>query len=83
MEALVDRKSLSELPAGAKGIILDYQGGRGLRNRLVSIGFTPGALVSMTQNYGRGPLIVTLRGARVALGRGEAARIIVEPGKYV
>lgn len=46
--------------------------------RLVSLGFTPGAEVSMTQNYGYGPLIVTVRGTRVALGRVEAAKIIVE-----
>ena len=32
----------------------------------------------MTQNYGRGPLIVMVRGTRVALGRGEAAQIFVD-----
>jgi Fe2+ transport system protein FeoA len=32
----------------------------------------------MTQNYGRGPLIVIVRGTRVALGRSEAAKIVVE-----
>ncbi len=46
--------------------------------RLVSLGFTPGAEVSMSQNYGRGPLIVTVRGTHVALGRVEAAKIFVE-----
>jgi len=46
--------------------------------RLASLGFTPGAEVSMNQNYGRGPLIVTVRGTHVALGRIEAAQIFVE-----
>jgi Fe2+ transport system protein FeoA len=32
----------------------------------------------MSQNYGRGPLIVTVRGTHVALGRMEAARIVVQ-----
>jgi Fe2+ transport system protein FeoA len=32
----------------------------------------------MTQNYGNGPLIVTVRGTSVALGRVEAAKILVE-----
>jgi Fe2+ transport system protein FeoA len=29
------------------------------------------------QNYGRGPIVVALRGTLVALGRAEAARIFV------
>jgi ferrous iron transport protein A len=47
--------------------------------RLASLGFTPGARIAMTQNYGRGPLIVTVRGTCVALGRGEAEQILVQP----
>jgi Fe2+ transport system protein FeoA len=42
------------------------------------MGFTPGAEVEMTHNYGRGPLIVSVRGANVALGRGEARHISIE-----
>ena len=52
-------------------------GGRAISNRLVSLGFTPGVEVDMVQNYGHGPLIVALRGTRVALGRGEAGKILV------
>jgi ferrous iron transport protein A len=70
--------TLSELPVGEQATLLTLPGGRGLSARLVAIGFTPGVQVSMTQNYGRGPLIVAVRGARVALGRGEAQRIVVE-----
>ncbi|MBN2258528.1 MAG: ferrous iron transport protein A [Anaerolineaceae bacterium] len=36
----------------------------------------------MTQNIGYGPLIVTVRGTRVALGRREAAKILVEREPY-
>jgi len=32
----------------------------------------------MVQNFGRGPLIVLVRGTRLALGRGEAAKIKVK-----
>ncbi|NMD30963.1 MAG: ferrous iron transport protein A, partial [Chloroflexi bacterium] len=42
------------------------------------LGFTPGVQITMIQNYGWGPLIVIVRGTRVALGRGEASQIIVE-----
>jgi len=72
------RTSLAELPANEHAIILSFANGRPETNRLVSLGFTPGANVDMTQNYGHGPLIVTVRGTRIALGRGEAAKIFVE-----
>jgi ferrous iron transport protein A len=47
---------------------------------MASLGITPGAKIDMTQNYGHGPLIVIVRGTRVALGRGEAAKVLVERG---
>jgi ferrous iron transport protein A len=74
------RISLSEVAAGEAATVLDFLGGRMVNNRLASLGFTPGVTVDMAQNYGRGPLIVKVRGTRVALGRGEAAKIIVERG---
>ena len=74
----IRRISLAEITAGEDATLLVFQGGRTVNNRLASLGFTPGVRVNMTQNYGRGPLIVTVRGTRVALGRGEATKIIVE-----
>ncbi len=69
---------LSEMNTGDTAAIHSFRGGQLVNNRLASLGFTPGARVNMTQNFGSGPLIVTIRGTRVALGRGEAAKIIVE-----
>ena len=70
--------SLSELLVNEKGTIHSFTIGRTETNRLASLGLTPGAQVDMTQNYGHGPLIVIVRGTRVALGRGEASKIFVE-----
>ena len=70
--------SLTELSVDKHATILAFNIGTVEATRLVSLGFTPGAEVSMSQNYGRGPLIVTVRGTRVALGRTEAAKIVVE-----
>ena len=72
------RISLSEMAVGEEGTLLSCQGGRLFVNRLASLGFTPGVRVIMVQNYGHGPLLVTVRGSQVALGRGEATKIIVE-----
>jgi Fe2+ transport system protein FeoA len=70
--------SLNELSVNHHATISAFHIGSVEATRLVSLGFTPGAEVSMTQNYGRGPLIVNVRGTSVALGRMEAAKIFVK-----
>ncbi len=68
---------LAKMHAGEHATVISFQGGHVLVSRLTSLGFTPGVEIIMMQNYGHGPLIVSVRGARVALGRGEAQKIIV------
>ena len=70
--------SLANLSAGQQAMIESLHGGRGLVSRLAVLGFIPGQNINMVQNFGHGPLIVEVRGARVALGRGEASKIIVK-----
>ncbi len=78
MDPVVSRPiPLSELPADEHAVILAFRMAGRLTPRLAALGFTPGAEVDMDQNYGHGPLIVTVRGAQVALGREEAAGISV------
>ncbi|MDP2871483.1 MAG: FeoA family protein [Bacillota bacterium] len=50
-----------------------------VEERLAALGFVPGARLAVQSNYGRGPVIVTIRGAHVAVGRGQAHRILVRP----
>jgi ferrous iron transport protein A len=69
--------ALTELSVDHQATVSAFHIGTSEATRLVSLGLTPGAEVSMTQNYGRGPLIVTVRGTHVALGRIEAAKILV------
>lgn len=73
-----ERIPLNALPAGEVGVVRQLAGGQGFRSRLATLGFTPGVEVNMVQNFGRGPLIVLVRDTRVALGRGEAAKVLVE-----
>ncbi len=72
------RIPLSELLVNEHATILSFRGGRAVTSRLAGLGFTPGAEVVMTQNYGHGPLIVSVRGTHVALGRDEAAKISIQ-----
>jgi ferrous iron transport protein A len=71
---------LNELQAGETGVVRELDGGTHFRSRMASLGFTPGALVKMLQNYRHGAVIVSLRGTRVALGRGEARKVGVSRG---
>ena len=74
----VPPKTLSDLPVGTHGVVRGLCGGREFIGRVAVLGFTVGAKVTAIQNYGRGPVIVAVRDTRVALGRGEAAKIQVE-----
>jgi ferrous iron transport protein A len=68
---------LTQLGAHEEGTVHTLRGGRGFVSRLATLGFTPGAPLTMVQNFGHGPLIVSVRDARIALGRGEAAHVMV------
>ncbi len=69
--------SLSDIKTGKMAVISSLQEGNELNRRLTSLGLTPGVHVEIVQNFGHGPMIVSIRGTRVALGRGEATKIFV------
>jgi Fe2+ transport system protein FeoA len=73
-----DQSFLSEIPTGTNVILDSLCEGNELNRRLTSLGFTPGIGIEIVQNYGFGPMIVNVRGTRIALGRGEAAKIFVQ-----
>jgi len=68
---------LSEIHTGGSAIIYDLKGGHEFAARVAALGFTVGERVSILQNSGRGPVLVRVRGSRIALGRGEARKIQV------
>ncbi len=67
--------TLASLPVRATGRVRDLHGGQDFLARMAALGFTPGAKVAMLQNFGHGPVIVAVRGTRIALGRGEAGKV--------
>ncbi len=68
---------LAKLNPGETGLIGSLEGGHHFVSRLAALGFTTGAPVTVIRNYGSGPILVSIRGAQIALGRGEAGRIKV------
>ena len=75
--ALSGKKNLYDLVDGEHALVHQILGGREFCNRLLVLGFTIGAEVEVIQNYGYGPIIVSVKDSRVALGRGEAKKILV------
>jgi len=74
---IISSVPLTQLAPDEEGTVAMLRGGHGFMSRLATLGFTPGAQLTMVQNYGRGPLIVLVRETRIALGRGEAGHILV------
>ncbi len=69
------RIGLDELPTDGIAEIITLDGRGAVAGRLAALGFVPGMRVSMVQNRGHGPLIVSVINTRVALGRREAVSI--------
>ncbi|MEZ0394204.1 MAG: FeoA family protein [Desulfurococcaceae archaeon] len=70
---------LSEVPQGKKAKVVALSAGGGLARRLYELGLLPGAVVEVVYNEGRGPIVISVDGAEVSLGRGIAKKVLVEP----
>ncbi len=69
---------LAFLPEGSSAIIVGVAGGRGFMRRLMDLGLTPGTRVKVLRSQGYGPILIGVRGTRLALSRGVATKIFVE-----
>jgi ferrous iron transport protein A len=69
--------SLAQFPTGSHGYVHELRCGQRLAGRLAALGLTLGAEIVVLQNPGRGPVLVLVRGTRLALGRGQAGKIVV------
>lgn len=69
---------LSKLPVGAVGVIEDLPHDADGLTRLRELGFVPGTRIRLVRRAPLGdPIEVAVRGSRLAMRRGEAARIRV------
>lgn len=75
-----DRKgrSLVYLQTGGKGVVVSIRGGKGVVQRLTDMGLTPGTEITVTRHAPFGPVEISVRGSKLAIGRGIAMKILVE-----
>ena len=71
-------KSLSKAQANEELELVEINVGRRLTHRLAELGLTPGVKLRVVQVNG-GPLLVSVRGSRIAIGRGMADKLLVIP----
>ena len=69
---------LPRAPLGRKVVVKIIRAGCEFRHRLASMGIRVGIEMEVLQGNGRGPLIVAVKGGRVAVGRGMAEGILVQ-----
>jgi len=68
---------LDQLAPGTRAVVRELRGGRGFASRLAGMGISVGCQIEVLQNPAHGPLLVLVRDTRIALGRGEASKILV------
>jgi Fe2+ transport system protein FeoA len=63
---------------GEQVTLVALRGGQRMRKRLADLGLTMTMPLQIVQGNGHGPLIVAVKGTRLAIGRGMAHHILVE-----
>ncbi len=71
-------RSLADLTTGSRTIVVRLEGGTGFKSRLAALGVTVGASLEILQNRGQGPVLALIRDSRIAIGRGEARKILLD-----
>ena len=72
-----DIKPLSKIRSGEKAKLVAIEAGRGMCNRLASMGLVSDVEISVVSNSHPGPFVIIVKGSKVMLGRGMANRIFV------
>ncbi len=72
-----DHQFLSNVTAGQRVKLVCVDAGHRLTHRLAELGLTPGVEFTVLQDNG-GPLVISVRNSRIAIGRGMAKKISVQ-----
>lgn len=71
--------TLDSIGENKKVKVVSISGGWGIRQRLGCLGIHPGDIIMVKRSaIMRGPILISVHGNQVALGRGVAGRVVVE-----
>lgn len=70
--------TVNQMHAGQSGRVVQVSGGRRMSTHLQALGIMPGKIVTKVSSaFMRGPVVIVVDRAQVAIGFGMASRIIV------
>ena len=70
-------RPLSMVRTGETVKLASVNAGRGLNNRLASMGLVPNVKITVISNTHPGPFVISVKDSRMMLGRGVAHKIMV------
>ena len=70
-------RPLSAVTGGETVKLAKVEAGRGLNNRLASMGLLPNVEITVIKNAHRGPFVISVKDSKMMLGRGMAHKIVV------
>jgi len=68
---------LTKLPVGKTAIVYQITSGHGACKRLNELGLIPGTKVELVNRISSGPVMIRVKGSKLALGRGLARKVMV------
>ena len=74
---MTDKLMLTAVAPGTKVRVSTIESGSDLKARLASMGLLPGVVIEVLGRPTKGPMIVSVMGGRLMLGRGMAEKIAV------
>ncbi len=74
---------LTEAPLNTPLKVTTITAGRQAQTRLACMGILPGEIIKVVQRDNGGPLLVEVKGTRIALGRGICHKVTVQNGNGV
>ncbi len=69
---------LTSVPTGHIVTILQINGGRNLRQRLTDLGCLPGEKITILSDEKDGPILISIKNSRIAIGKRMADNILVK-----
>ncbi len=70
-------RPLSVVKEGETVKLATINAGRGLKNRLTTMGLLPNVEITVINNSHPGPFVISIKNSRMMLGRGMAHKIMV------
>lgn len=70
---------LLNIKTGQRAVLVEINWGDKMKHKLQSMGLVPGTIISVVSSGSKGPIVIDVRGSRLALGRGIVSKIEVDP----